>query len=69
MLIHFHDIFLPCEYPRQAVVERLCFWSEQYLLQAFLAMNQEFEVLWSASAMQLLHADVLERAVPGWSGS
>jgi len=48
---------------------RLCFWSEQYLLQAFLAMNREFEVLWSASAMQLLHSGVLERAVPGWRGS
>jgi hypothetical protein len=69
VLVHFHDIFLPCEYPRQAVLERLCFWSEQYLLQAFLAMNQEFEVLWSASAMQLFHADVVESAVPGWRGS
>lgn len=51
------------------MLERLCFWSEQYLLQAFLAMNQEFEVLWSASAMQLFHPDVVERAVPGWRGS
>ena len=69
VLVHFHDIFLPCEYPRQAVLERLCFWSEQYLLQAFLALNPEFEVLWSASAMQLFHPDVVERAVPGWRGS
>src|SRR5207248_587076 len=69
VLVHFHDIFLPCEYPRQAVLERLCFWSEQYLLQAFLAMNEEFEVLWSASAMQLFHPEVVEGAVPEWRGS
>jgi hypothetical protein len=69
VLVHFHDIFLPCEYPRQAVLERLCFWSEQYLLQAFLALNHDFEVLWSASAMQLFHPDVVESAVPGWRGS
>jgi hypothetical protein len=69
VLVHLHDIFLPCEYPRQAVVERLCFWSEQYLLQAFLAMNQEFEVLWSASAMQWFHPDIVEKVVPGWRGS
>jgi len=69
VVIHFHDIFLPCEYPRQAVLERLCFWSEQYLLQAFLALNEEFEVLWAGSAMQLFHPDVLERAVPNWRGS
>lgn len=69
VLVHFHDIFLPCEYPRQAVLERLCFWSEQYLLQAFLAMNEEFEVLWAASAMQLFHPDAVESAVPTWRGS
>ena len=69
VIVHFHDIFLPCEYPRQAVLDRLCFWSEQYLLQAFLAMNQEFEVLWSASAMQVFHPDDLLNAVPAWRGS
>jgi hypothetical protein len=69
VLVHFHDIFLPCEYPRQAVLERLCFWSEQYLLQAFLSLNEEFEVLWAASAMQLFHPDVVESAVPAWRGS
>lgn len=69
VIVHFHDIFLPCEYPRQAVLDRLCFWSEQYLLQAFLAMNHEFEVLWSASAMQLFHPEALLHAVPTWRGS
>src|SRR5579864_2227095 len=69
VLVHFHDIFLPCEYPRQAVLERLCFWSEQYLLQAFLAMNDGFEVLWAASAMQLFHPEVVESAIPRWRGS
>lgn len=69
VIVHFHDIFLPCEYPRQAVLDRLCFWSEQYLLQAFLAMNQEFEVLWAGSAMQLFHPEALLNAVPAWRGS
>jgi hypothetical protein len=69
VLVHFHDIFLPCEYPRQAVLQRLCFWSEQYLLQAFLAMNEHYEVIWSGSAMQLFLPDVLERAVPNWPDS
>jgi predicted O-methyltransferase YrrM len=67
VLIHVHDIFLPSDYPRDAVLENLWFWSEQYLLQAFLAFNPEFEVLWSASAMQLSHAGLMERCFPNWT--
>lgn len=69
VLVHLHDIFLPSDYPRDAVVNNLWFWSEQYLLQAFLAFNHEFEVLWSASAMQLSHARTLEQCFPNWKYS
>jgi len=69
VLVHVHDIFLPSDYPRNAVLENLWFWSEQYLLQAFLSFNPEFEVLWSASAMQLSHARVLDQCFPKWSDS
>ncbi|GAH75734.1 unnamed protein product, partial [marine sediment metagenome] len=37
------------------------FWNEQYLLQAFLAFNGAFEVLWSGSYMHLKHPDELEK--------
>jgi hypothetical protein len=69
VLVHIHDIFLPSDYPRSAVLENLWFWSEQYLLQAFLAFNPEFEVLWSASAMQLSHSRALEETFPNWQNS
>ena len=69
VVVHVHDIFLPADYPRAAVLENLWFWSEQYLLQAFLAFNPEFEVLWSASAMQLSHARAMEICFPKWSES
>lgn len=69
VLVHVHDIFLPSDYPRTAVLENLWFWSEQYLLQAFLAFNRDFEVLWSASAMQLAHARILEQCFPNWTNS
>jgi len=69
VLVHVHDIFLPSDYPRNAVLENLWFWSEQYLLQAFLSFNTQFEVLWSASAMQLSHACVLDQCFPKWSDS
>jgi Methyltransferase domain len=69
VLVHVHDIFLPADYPRHAVLENLWFWSEQYLLQAFLAFNPEFEVLWSASAIQLSRARLLDACFPNWANS
>ncbi len=69
VLVHAHDIFLPDEYPRDSVLKLLSFWSEQYLMQAFLAFNSAFEVLWGSSAMQAYHADELGLAFPNWKES
>jgi len=69
VLVHVHDIFLPADYPRDAVLNRLWFWSEQYLLQAFLTFNSKFEVLWASSAMLLQHPAVLEHCFPHWRNS
>ena len=65
VLVHFHDIFAPLDYPEKFVKKNLCFWAEQYLLEAFLSFNYAFKVMWSASAMQRFHPDVLRRAFPG----
>lgn len=69
VIVHVHDIFLPSDYPRDAVLSNLCFWSEQYLLQAFLTFNPHFEVLWASSAMQMHHSDVLLESFPRWNHS
>jgi predicted O-methyltransferase YrrM len=69
VIIHVHDIFLPCDYPRNAVLHHFWFWSEQYLLQAFLTFNPNFEVLWASSAMQLFYPSVLEQCFPRWKHS
>lgn len=69
VLVHIHDIFLPSDYPRDAVLNNLWFWSEQYLLQAFLSFNLQFEVLWASSAMQIQYPWVLEQCFPRWRNS
>lgn len=69
VLIHFHDIFTPLDYPEKFVMTNLCFWGEQYLLEAFLSFNSAFEVIWASSAMQQFHPDVLRDAFPLWEGS
>ena len=43
--IHFHDVFLPFEYPRSWLYEFRRAWAEQYLLAAFLSDNPRFRVL------------------------
>jgi len=52
-LIHFHDILLPGEYWKDWVKEKRYFWSEQYLLWAFLLFNNKFEVIWASRYMHL----------------
>lgn len=49
VIVHIHDIFFPREYPKEWIFEMQRFWTEQYMLQAFLAFNSEFEVLFSNS--------------------
>jgi len=64
VIIHIHDIFLPQEYPRNWVMEENRFWNEQYLLQAFLAFNNSFHVLWAGNYMYQKYHTEVERAFP-----
>lgn len=67
VLIHFHDIFLPWEYPRVWFEQMDYFWAEQYLLQAFLAFNDAFEVVLPAGAVAGEYADRLDAVVPSFT--
>jgi hypothetical protein len=66
VVVHVHDVFLPREYPRAWLEDLGLIWSEQYLLQAFLAMNSGYEVLLSANALAAERPDVLGAAVSSW---
>ena len=69
VLIHFHDIFAPLDYPEKFVKTNLCFWGEQYLLEAFLSFNAAFKVVWAGSAMQRFHFGALVKGFPRWEDS
>jgi predicted O-methyltransferase YrrM len=66
VLVHVHDIFLPWEYPRQWVVDRRYAWAEQYLLQAFLAFNDAFEIVLGAHALARSDPKRLRRTIPSF---
>jgi hypothetical protein len=64
VIVHVHDIFLPFDYPRDWVTGEFRFWSEQYLLQAFLAFNSEFEVLMANNYLAHRYSEDLKAAFP-----
>jgi hypothetical protein len=73
VLVHFHDIFLPYEYPREFFTENEYYWAEQYLLQAFLAFNTQWEIRAALHALfrdrKLELSTVIPRVAAGYPGS
>jgi hypothetical protein len=65
VIVHFHDIFLPYEYPKEWFTDPEVYWAEQYLLQAFLACNDEFEVLLGVAAALRDHPDRVRALIAG----
>jgi hypothetical protein len=63
VFIHVHDIFFPFDYPARWVLEGWG-WNEQYLVHAFLAYNETFEILWPASYMWAQHRGEIEKVIP-----
>lgn len=71
VIVHVHDIFLPNEFPRRWIVDLRLFWTEQYLLQAFLTYNSEFEVLFANTYMGEKHGAEMRKTFPTspwWGG-
>lgn len=79
VFVHFHDIHLPYEYPKFYATTPDCrmFWTEAYLLQAFLSCNNDFEIVLPVDYMQRNYNAELKQIFPhsnktdfGWvSGS
>lgn len=67
VLVHVHDIFLPYEYPRQWVIDDRRAWAEQYIVHAFLAFNDSYEVVFPAHALARQAPDVVRAAIPSFA--
>jgi hypothetical protein len=71
VVVHVHDIFLPQEFPKRWIIDLRLFWTEQYLLQAFLTYNSKFEVLFANAYMGLKHVPEMQETFPKspwWGG-
>ncbi|MCZ7604186.1 MAG: class I SAM-dependent methyltransferase [Melioribacteraceae bacterium] len=63
VFIHFHDIFTPKDYLEEWITgQRL--WNEQYLLEAFLAYNPEFEIVLSSNLIFHKYKELLLEKCP-----
>ncbi len=63
VVIHFHDVFYPFEYPRAWVLEDRA-WNEAYLLRAFLQYNSRFQIRYFNHFMAVFHRARYEQAMP-----
>lgn len=64
VLVHLHDFYRPFEYPYSLMDAFGSYWQEHYLIQAFLSLNPEFEVICANHALHRLHGDRIQALVP-----
>jgi len=65
VLIHFHDIFYPFEYPKDWVMNGSGFgWNEDYILKAFLMYNNQFEIIMFNTFLEHFHRDWFSENMP-----
>ena len=63
VLVHFHDVFWPFDYPARWIREGRA-WNEAYLLRAFLQYNAAFEVVYFYSFLEAQYRDRLATRMP-----
>src|SRR5690625_523778 len=63
VLVHFHDIFLPYDYPRN-VLSSYFQWMETSLLRAFLVNNSKARILFCLSQLHYGRPEVLKQVFP-----
>ena len=66
VIVHFHDIGLPYEYPKIYATNPhfRVFWTEAYLLQAFLCQNSQYQIMLAMSYLMSEQKEAFRAAFP-----
>lgn len=64
VIVHIHDIFSPKDYPKRWIIDEVRLWNEQYLLEAFLSHNPEWEIVGALNYLKHHHYAELEAKCP-----
>jgi len=70
--IHIHDIFFPLDYPPHWLIQERRAWNEQYLVEAFLSYNTQFDVKLANHWVALDYPEEAAKVWPkvrDWQGS
>lgn len=62
VIVHVHDIFSPEDYPETWMFKDMRLWNEQYLLEAFLTHNADWNIIGALHYLHLNHHAALEKA-------
>lgn len=63
VVIHFHDVFWPFEYPQTWYEQGYCF-NEDHFLRSFMQFNDTFGILFFTSYLQVHHSDKIRSRLP-----
>lgn len=63
VLVHFHDVLYPFEYPKEWF-ELGFSWNEPYILRAFLQYNTQFSIRFWNDFMMKFHAGAIQKLMP-----
>ncbi|MEO0644772.1 MAG: class I SAM-dependent methyltransferase [Cyanobacteria bacterium J06650_10] len=64
VIVHIHDIFSPKNYPSSWLKEQVRFWNEQYILEAFLSHNTDWEIVGALNYLHHNHYQQLKSISP-----
>ena len=66
--IHLHDVYWPHDYPTEWTIDEGLSWNEQYLLQAFLMHNTDYEVRLAMGMLLTERASLMLELLPDHPG-
>lgn len=64
VIVHIHDIFTPNHYLKFWVEDKVLFWNEQYLLEAFLTHNHTWKIIGSLNYLHHENFEKLKSVAP-----
>lgn len=62
--VHIHDIFIPSDYFEEWIFKRNMFYSEQYLIMAFIMYNHDFQITLAVQYLSQKYRGKLESLFP-----
>ena len=73
VIVHTHDVFLPYGMPKEQALDKHIYWTEQYLLYAYMLDNPKIEILFgSAFVNNVMPKEInklMNEKYPGGGGS